>query len=255
MSFTEELSLDNIAEQLLQADPENIDFEREINHLLDILGIDFYCYGHIPNSEQLSPSNAINIDLKTNFPTEWLQRYQNNHYLPNDANVIYSQKTCKPAIWSDVKNNTPEKSPGMTIFNEALDFSLKEGLIIPIHTPDGGLTIGSFSVNSYNKKKIHNLTNNFFQLYTIMALAAESFYQANQKKGGTAIEGFLTPREKDCLTWVAEGKTSWEISKILNLSDHTVNFHINNATKKLGAINRVHAITKAILHGEIHPDG
>lgn len=56
----------------------------------------------------------------------------------------------------------------------------------------------------------------------------------------------LTSREKECLQWAAAGKTSWEIARILSVSERTVIFHIGNATKKLGATNRRQAVARAI---------
>ncbi|MFK5980434.1 MAG: helix-turn-helix transcriptional regulator [Rhizobiaceae bacterium] len=56
----------------------------------------------------------------------------------------------------------------------------------------------------------------------------------------------LGNRERQCLDWTAQGKTSFEISKILELSEHTVNNYIVSATRKLGASNRAHAIAKAL---------
>ncbi|WP_247404934.1 MULTISPECIES: helix-turn-helix transcriptional regulator [unclassified Bradyrhizobium] len=43
----------------------------------------------------------------------------------------------------------------------------------------------------------------------------------------------LSKREKDCLRWVEEGKSSWEIGVILRVSENTVNFHLKNAMRKL----------------------
>ena len=59
----------------------------------------------------------------------------------------------------------------------------------------------------------------------------------------------ITAREAECLRWCAEGKTSEEIGIILSLSTHTVNHYLISATKKLNAVNRMHAITIAIRHG------
>jgi len=50
----------------------------------------------------------------------------------------------------------------------------------------------------------------------------------------------LTKRELECLHWVAQGKTSWEIAQILGISERTVNFHINNSLAKSGCANRHH---------------
>lgn len=54
----------------------------------------------------------------------------------------------------------------------------------------------------------------------------------------------LTDRERDALAWVAEGKSDWEISVILGVSETTVRFHVDNGRKKLGAVNRAQAVAR-----------
>ena len=61
----------------------------------------------------------------------------------------------------------------------------------------------------------------------------------------------LTPREADCLAYVAEGKTDWEIAVILSLSEATVRFHIDNARAKLDAATRAHAVAKWASLGQL----
>jgi len=56
----------------------------------------------------------------------------------------------------------------------------------------------------------------------------------------------LTKREHDCLYWAAQGKTSWEIGRILGIRERTVNFHIANSCGKLAVRTRQAAITAAI---------
>ncbi|SEB71655.1 LuxR family transcriptional regulator, quorum sensing-dependent transcriptional regulator [Nitratireductor aquibiodomus] len=66
------------------------------------------------------------------------------------------------------------------------------------------------------------------------------------RQGG---EPRLTPREKECLQWAALGKSEWEVSQILGISEHTAEKHLLNAKTKLGASNRVHAVAEAIRCG------
>lgn len=63
----------------------------------------------------------------------------------------------------------------------------------------------------------------------------------------------LTVREKECLMWAAEGKTSWETSQILNISERTVVFHLGNAARKLNVANRPQAVARAISQRLITP--
>lgn len=64
----------------------------------------------------------------------------------------------------------------------------------------------------------------------------------------------VTRHERRCLYWCAQGKTSWEISKIIGRSVPTVNFHINNAVRKLDATNRTEAVVRAFGLGMLGPD-
>lgn len=56
----------------------------------------------------------------------------------------------------------------------------------------------------------------------------------------------LTDQERACLTWASLGKTAWETATILGVSRRTVEFHLANATRKLGATNKLHAAFIAV---------
>jgi LuxR family quorum sensing-dependent transcriptional regulator len=61
----------------------------------------------------------------------------------------------------------------------------------------------------------------------------------------TPDEGTISPltgRERDALALVADGKTDWEISVILGVSESTARFHVDNGRRKLGAVNRAQAV-------------
>lgn len=64
-------------------------------------------------------------------------------------------------------------------------------------------------------------------------------------------EYYLTDREREVLTWAGRGKTSSEIAMILGLSERTVNFHFDQAMKRLGVTNRTQAVAKAVAQGLI----
>lgn len=56
----------------------------------------------------------------------------------------------------------------------------------------------------------------------------------------------ITKRESEVLFWVSYGKTSWEISQILEMSPRTVNKHLEQIYKKLGVDNRTSAAAIAL---------
>jgi DNA-binding CsgD family transcriptional regulator len=64
----------------------------------------------------------------------------------------------------------------------------------------------------------------------------------------------LSCREKEILQWVAAGKSTWDVSTILKISESTVKFHIGNVMKKLDAVNRTHAVAIALREDRIALD-
>lgn len=61
----------------------------------------------------------------------------------------------------------------------------------------------------------------------------------------------LTARERQCLKWSADGKTSNEIGLILGISQNTVYFHLKKAASKFEVYGTRHAISRAMQMGLI----
>ena len=61
----------------------------------------------------------------------------------------------------------------------------------------------------------------------------------------------MSKRELECLRLTANGLTSEEIATALGLSVHTANQYLTNSTQKLNAVNRIHAVAKALRTGLI----
>ena len=80
---------------------------------------------------------------------------------------------------------------------------------------------------------------------------AKDFIEQNKVSLATDIH--LTEQEKNCLLWLARGKTGEDIASILNIKYRTVTFHTQNAKKKLNVTSLHHAIVKAIMLNLIHP--
>jgi DNA-binding CsgD family transcriptional regulator len=64
----------------------------------------------------------------------------------------------------------------------------------------------------------------------------------------------LSEREMEVLKWAKVGKSNWEVSVILNISERTVKFHMRNIYRKLEVTNKSHAIAKAMKLGIVSLD-
>ena len=63
------------------------------------------------------------------------------------------------------------------------------------------------------------------------------------------MQPHLTAREIEVLKWTADGKTSADISSLLDVSENTVNFHVKNAVTKLQTTNKTAATVRAAMLG------
>jgi len=61
----------------------------------------------------------------------------------------------------------------------------------------------------------------------------------------------LSVRELEVLRWLGEGKKSYDIGIILDISHRTVDFHVKNITKKLNVVTRAQAVATALKAGLI----
>ena len=59
----------------------------------------------------------------------------------------------------------------------------------------------------------------------------------------------FSQREVEVLHWLNAGKTSWDMSVIMKISERTVNYHVNNIMTKLNVTNRSQAVSEAARFG------
>ncbi len=85
------------------------------------------------------------------------------------------------------------------------------------------------------------------QMTAIYAVSQFLLPESASDRAGDA----LSERERECLFWVSEGKTSDEIATIVGLASSTVNGHLTSAMQKIGAPNRAMAMATAIRQGLI----
>jgi DNA-binding CsgD family transcriptional regulator len=92
---------------------------------------------------------------------------------------------------------------------------------------------------------------------TILSLVVPHLQVAlkrSHRKDTSSVKRRLSTREKEILQWGAAGKSVWDVSRILNISERTVKFHLDNLMKKLDAVNRTHAVAIALREKIIELD-
>jgi DNA-binding CsgD family transcriptional regulator len=232
----------------------DMDSAESVEDVFDLLrkqvertGFTMYTYILMVSPDEKSPANPLWV---SSYPLNWTEHYLENHMGPDDLVVRHSAISGVPFSWADLKKRYVFTKAQKLVFSEGREVGIKCGATVPIHGP--GKAVATFSVANDNddeefqklfKEKRH-------ELHIMATYAHEKLIQLGIGKE-TAYDVKLTAREIEILTWTARGKTRWEISEILSLSEETVKTHLTHAAQKLGVSNKAHAVSIALNYGII----
>ncbi|MBU1001711.1 MAG: LuxR family transcriptional regulator [Proteobacteria bacterium] len=194
------------------------------------------------------------MTVETTCPDWWAPYYMENKLWEKDAFWQHCNAGHGPTTYGI---NTQGRNPAMP--DESVEIAkflkhtidLGSGFGFPVFTPDGqrigGINLGiSGTIEALARMPTQNI-----MAAVMAATAVHTKSHAMDSMGLEAVS--LTLRERECLLWLTKGLRTKEISDKLNLSDHTVLFHLTNAKAKLGAETREQAIARAVVLGLIVP--
>ncbi len=188
------------------------------------------------------------------YPEKWRERYLERNYLCIDPVVAHCTRSSLPINWSQVAPLEKKDKQARMFMDEARDHGLRSGISFPVHTACGESAMFSLGSSDDHKKagpRIEAMSPNALLFTAHLHEAVRRLFSQVDHLPISQIS--LTEREKQCLLWAAEGKTTWETARILNISERTVIFHVQNAAEKLNVVNRQQAIARAISTGLIAP--
>jgi len=180
--------------------------------------------------------------INASYPMKWVSDYLGKNFQKVDPILRFHFKTSRLQRWSDTfrKAQTVREKEFIEC---AGAFGLVEGFTLGIAPPRNKIkSFFSFAglptrKDDRNAAILEYLTPHLHQaLWRIASLSSDI-----GSAGPT-----ISLREREVLNWIKEGKTSWEISRILQISERTVNFHVHNILSKLQATSRGHALAIAM---------
>jgi len=158
------------------------------------------------------------------------------HLMTKTVPVIYDQETY-------VRANVGE------LWEIQAPYGYKTGIAVKLHLPgDKHFVLGvdrNEALPAASAELMQMVAG--LQLLATHALTAADRLLSPKLKTGDLPK--LTKRELDVLSWTAQGKTAWEVSVILGMSEKTVNFHLGNAMRKLEVSSKHQAVLKCVAAG------
>ncbi|MBS7554839.1 autoinducer binding domain-containing protein [Ancylobacter dichloromethanicus] len=218
--------------------PDALGVENCLIDLAALFGFTTVFGGVVPNpsvSREEIPSRI----LVQRMPIEWTKRYNDRDYVFRDPIVSHLQSVRAPFSWDEAYAASLNAADVKLIRGEAGEFGLRIGHVVPVPTLDGSLATISFGGEAPEMSADAKDALTFAAAYAVGRLL-------HVPRRSVDVEVTMTPRETDVLLWAAEGKSDWDIATILGISRPTVLKHMRSARDKLDAMNRTHAVVKAI---------
>lgn len=180
------------------------------------------------------------LDFNISYPEEWIELYKKEQLVRKDPIGQICMTGQGTYFWEDVYRKTPPSKAFLDIKEGS--FKLYHGYT-HVAAKDSQWSIFSFAGD-----KIEKTPRTLHLINKVAPYFHEALIQKQQKEQQLPS---LTKREQQVLQEVAVGKTTWDVSLILNISEATVKFHLQNVMRKFGVHNRSHAIALAVKHRQI----
>ena len=242
LSGSDAISLLEIIHSAIACTTE-MDFKALFPKIQELFPFDFVTAvsGHHDDSLGTVPGYCLNV----NFPDEWLREYMSRSYFQVDAILKENYSTYEVQFWPVGRKRLQRLQE---ITSLGMDFGMRE-CCTHGSRPAASEKNGSMFCFASNSIEKCNRTE------TILRYVVPHLHMALATISATILPNAVTPllstREMEVLDWLKQGKSSWDISVILDISERTVNFHVYNIMRKLGATNRPQAVAVAARLGLI----
>ena len=183
-----------------------------------------------------------------NYPDDWVQYYDENSLGVSDPVHRASHVTSVGFAWSEIPRMIALTPRDHDILARGGSKGIGDGFTIPANVP--GETHGSCSFANPCGRAIREEDLPLAQLVGAFAFeAARRLWQV--RSDGTIPLAKLTERQRECILWVARGKSDWEISRILGVQHETVIRHLKLARERYGVAKRTMLAVQALFEGSI----
>lgn len=191
----------------------------------------------------LGQAEFITVD---NVPRAYSEAFHSASNGRRDPVMQHCKRKSVPIIWDQstyVASGLGDK------WEEQARFGMSSGICLALHMPEGRHFLLGVDRDRAVESDAHELTRVVADLQLFAVYAQEAAFNIFVPASPDPQLPALTPRELEVMRWTMEGKTAWEVGELLGIAERTAVLHVNNATHKLGCVNKHQAVLKALRLG------
>jgi DNA-binding CsgD family transcriptional regulator len=216
---------------------------------LERMGFRYYaCCSHVDFKHP--PQSAVVLH---NYPLDWADEYTERNLFRFDPVRQHAERSLLPFRWNSSGFTAGLTKSQRLILREAASAGIVNGYTVPIHVP---WTAGALRASCSVIPDSNAIDERAYRAVQIMAIYLYASMEHREGVNATPESGLksapvLSERERQCLEMAAQGKSDWDISQLLGISESTVHKHVESAKRRLGVSTRIQAIVWAVRNSEI----
>ncbi len=184
----------------------------------EALDLSCFAYLALPRRPQERPG------LISTYPTGWTSHYLRSRYQCIDPVIVRALQTVEPFRWGAELASKSTSAAQQKLFDEAAQFGIRFGFTVPIH--DGHEPVAALTFATDRRQgRFEDCINAHARVLQLMGML---FHVHVRRKVARNVD-------------INQGKSAWEIGRILGISQYTAASYLNNAKKKLGVRTVVQA--------------
>ena len=179
-----------------------------------------------------------------NYPGSWLDRASRVPQALYDRDPVFAHLNASPVpiLWSQLDY---AQAGALEVWEEAAAAGISAGVAVAVECARGftlRLGLSRDSARKISATEAVDLRAHLSLFSACLKARVVDLFIPEIRK----TLPHLTVRELDALRWTREGKTAWEMGKILGISNGTANFHLQNAQRKLASSDKHQAVLRAL---------
>lgn len=186
------------------------------------------------------------------YSDTWVKRYLAQDYLRIDPVIQGCFQRFHPVDW---KRLDWSSKPARAFLHDALAHGLgNQGFSVPIRGPNGQFALFTINHRCDDATWAAFTENHRRQLILIAHYFNQKALDLEPDRTPAPTQS-MSPREVEAITLLAMGYARAQVADIMAISENTLRAYIESARFKLGALNTVHAVARALARGLIVVEG
>jgi len=209
------------------------------------LGFCYYALSHHVDAVAVG-GDAIRLH---NYPPRWAAYYEEHALGLSDPVHRACQVTNIAFCWAGMADMIPLTRSDERTLALGRAHGIGDGVTVP--TAIAGEVTGSCSFAVPDDRRIAQGILPWAHMVGEFAFAAARRLWTPRGQRSGALAPILTDRQRDCVLWIARGKSNWEIAHILEIGVGTVNTHVKQAYDRYGVHDRTSLVIRALFDGTL----